>query len=150
MNDKILSSYELLCTELESVISTLEISITDINQDKTTDLVTVAINGLKYLVLEHTELSDRFFKEFSNEWIKSNTNTKYYLNYYMLVYSNPIIALWELYRAWYYPKNLQSGEKHWRSSKRVLRGIYFVLKQGLQLGGEYGDIFSWIWTGLIR
>lgn len=67
MNDKILSSYELLCTELGSVISTLEISITDIDQDKTTDLVTVAINGLKHLVLEHTELSDRFFKEFSNE-----------------------------------------------------------------------------------
>lgn len=67
MNDKILSSYELLCTELESVISTLEISITDIGQDKTTALVTVAINGLKHLVLEHTELSDRFFKEFSNE-----------------------------------------------------------------------------------
>ncbi|HEU8356055.1 TPA: hypothetical protein VWL86_000828 [Streptococcus pneumoniae] len=67
MNDKILSSYELLCTELESVISTLEISITDIDQDKTTALVTVAINGLRHLVLEHTELSDRFFKEFCNE-----------------------------------------------------------------------------------
>ncbi len=26
--------------------------------------------------------------------------------------------------------------------KRALRGIYFVLKQGLQLGGEHGDIFS--------
>ena len=67
MNDKILSSYEFLCTELESVISTLEISITDIDQDKTTALVTVAINGLRHLVLEHTELSDRFFKEFCNE-----------------------------------------------------------------------------------
>lgn len=31
MNDKILSNYELLCTELVNVISTLEIAISDIN-----------------------------------------------------------------------------------------------------------------------
>lgn len=34
MNDKILSNYELLCTELVNVISTLEIAISDINPDK--------------------------------------------------------------------------------------------------------------------
>lgn len=62
MNDKILSNYELLCTELENVISTLEIAISDINPDKAISLVTVATNGLKHLVSEHTELSDRFFQ----------------------------------------------------------------------------------------
>ncbi|HGK8115691.1 hypothetical protein [Streptococcus pyogenes] len=67
MNDKILSNYELLCTELENVISTLEMAITDIDQDKATALVAVATNGLKHLVSEHTELSDRFFKEYDNE-----------------------------------------------------------------------------------
>ncbi len=67
MNDKILSNYELLCTELENVISTLEIAISDINPDKATALVAVVTNGLKHLVSEHTELSDRFFKEYDNE-----------------------------------------------------------------------------------
>lgn len=67
MNDKILSNYELLCTELENVISTLEMAISDTDQDKATALVAVATNGLKHLVSEHTELSDRFFKEYDNE-----------------------------------------------------------------------------------
>lgn len=67
MNDKILSNYELLCAELENVISTLEMAISDIDQDKATALVAVATNGLKHLVSEHTELSDRFFKEYDNE-----------------------------------------------------------------------------------
>lgn len=67
MNDKILSNYELLCTELENVISTLEMAITDIDQDKATALVAVATNGLKHLVSEHTELSNKFFKEYGNE-----------------------------------------------------------------------------------
>ena len=67
MNDKLLSNYELLCTELENVISTLEIAISDIDQDKATALVEVATNGLKHLVSEHTELSDKFFKEYGNE-----------------------------------------------------------------------------------
>lgn len=60
MNDKILSSYELLCTELENVISTLEIATSDIESDKAIPLVTVAINELKHLVSKHTELSNRF------------------------------------------------------------------------------------------
>lgn len=67
MNDKILSNYELLCTELENVISTLEIASGDIEPGKATALVTVATNGLKHLVSEHTELSDKFFKEYGNE-----------------------------------------------------------------------------------
>lgn len=67
MNNKILSNYELLCAELGNIISTLEMAITDIDQDKATALVTVATNGLKHLVSEHTGLSDRFFKEYSNE-----------------------------------------------------------------------------------
>lgn len=67
MNNKILSNYEFLCAELENIISTLEIAISDIDQDKSTALVAVATNGLKHLVSEHTELSDRFFKEYDNE-----------------------------------------------------------------------------------
>ena len=67
MNDKLLSNYELLCTELENVISTLEIAISDIDQDKATALVEVATNGLKHLVSEHAELSDKFFKDGNNE-----------------------------------------------------------------------------------
>lgn len=73
MNDKILSNYELLCTELENVISTLETAISDINPDKTTALVTVATSGLKHLVSEHTELADNFFKEYGNEFKRHNT-----------------------------------------------------------------------------
>ncbi len=73
MNDKILSNYELLCTELENVISTLEIAISDINPDKAISLVTVATNGLKHLVSEHTELSDKFFKEYGNEFKRHDT-----------------------------------------------------------------------------
>lgn len=42
MNDKILSNYELLCTELENVISNSEIAISDINPDKAISLVTIA------------------------------------------------------------------------------------------------------------
>lgn len=67
MNDKILSNYELLCTQLENVIRTLKIATSDIEPDKATALVTVATSGLKYLVSDHTGLSDRFFKEYSNE-----------------------------------------------------------------------------------
>ncbi|MEY8463297.1 hypothetical protein [Streptococcus merionis] len=63
MNDKILGSYELLCTELENIISTLEIASSDIEPDKATALVTVATNGLKHLVSEHTDLAGRFFEE---------------------------------------------------------------------------------------
>lgn len=73
MNDKILSNYELLCAELENVISTLEIAISDNDQDKATALVAVATNGLKHLVSEHTELSDRFFKEYGNEFNRHDT-----------------------------------------------------------------------------
>lgn len=73
MNDKILSNYELLCTELENVISTLEIAISDINPDKATALVTVATSGLKHLVSEHTELADNFFKEYGNEFKQHDT-----------------------------------------------------------------------------
>ncbi|MFA9413952.1 MULTISPECIES: hypothetical protein [unclassified Streptococcus] len=73
MNDKILSNYELLCTKLENVISTLEIAISDINPAKAISLVTVATNGLKYLVSEHTELSDKFFKEYGNEFKRHDT-----------------------------------------------------------------------------
>ncbi|ESV53803.1 hypothetical protein JavanS260_0013 [Streptococcus satellite phage Javan260] len=61
MNDKILSNYEFLCAELENVISTLDIAISDIDQDKATALVEVATNRLKHLVSEHTELADNFF-----------------------------------------------------------------------------------------
>ncbi|HEK9098244.1 TPA: hypothetical protein TVE87_001725 [Streptococcus equi subsp. zooepidemicus] len=73
MNDKILSNYELLCTELENVISTLEIAISDINPDKAISLVTVATSGLKHLVSEHTELADNFFKEYGNEFKQHDT-----------------------------------------------------------------------------
>ncbi|WP_438832634.1 hypothetical protein [Streptococcus pluranimalium] len=73
MNDKILSNYELLCAELENIISTLEIAISDIDQDKSTALVAVATNGLKHLVSEHTGLSDKFFKEYGNEFKRHDT-----------------------------------------------------------------------------
>lgn len=66
MNDKILTSYELLCTELESVISALEIASSDIEPDKALALVEVTTNGLKHLTKEHISRTDRLFKEYSN------------------------------------------------------------------------------------
>ncbi|HFI0289207.1 TPA: hypothetical protein ACGOVP_001982 [Streptococcus suis] len=75
MNDKILNNYELLCAELENVVSTLEIAITDIDPDKAILFVTVATNRLKHLVLEHTELSNRFL--LSNRFFKEYNNNEF-------------------------------------------------------------------------
>ena len=75
MNDKILNNYESLCAELENVISTLEIAITDIDPDKAIPLVTVATNRLRHLVSEHTELSNRFL--LSNRFFKEYYNNEF-------------------------------------------------------------------------
>ena len=75
MNDKILNNYELLCAELENVISTLEIAITDIDPDKAILFVTVATTRLKHLFLEHTELSNRFL--LSNRFFKEYYNNEF-------------------------------------------------------------------------
>ena len=75
MNDKILNNYESLCAELENVISTLEIAITDIDPDKAIALVTVATNRLRHLVSEHTELSNRFL--LSNRFFKEYYNNEF-------------------------------------------------------------------------
>lgn len=63
MGDKILSSYELLLSEVEDCVRVLEVAGRETSLPDAQALLNVATNALKHLVSEHTAIVDEPVKK---------------------------------------------------------------------------------------